>query len=80
MNVLICIICLRMSSISDSRLRSCSNSLRISSISESRLRASVRNSSTSILRWSSALLLSHTMCDVSPNCLHNECDQIGPFP
>ncbi|MQL76801.1 hypothetical protein Taro_009203 [Colocasia esculenta] len=39
-----------MSSISDSRLRSCSNSLRISSISESRLRASVRNSSTSILR------------------------------
>ncbi|MQM19489.1 hypothetical protein Taro_052494 [Colocasia esculenta] len=50
MNVLICSICLRMSSISDSRLRSCSNSLRISSISESRLRASVRNSSTSILR------------------------------
>ncbi|MQM13260.1 hypothetical protein Taro_046182 [Colocasia esculenta] len=50
MNVLICSICLRLSSISDSRLRSCSNSLRISSISESRLRASVRNSSTSILR------------------------------
>ncbi|MQL77544.1 hypothetical protein Taro_009947 [Colocasia esculenta] len=41
MNVLICSICLRMSSISDSRLRSCSNSLRISSISESRLRASL---------------------------------------
>ncbi|MQL81795.1 hypothetical protein Taro_014254 [Colocasia esculenta] len=50
MNVLICSICLCMSSISDSRLRSYSNSLRISSISESRLRASVRNSSTSILR------------------------------
>ncbi|MQM16233.1 hypothetical protein Taro_049187 [Colocasia esculenta] len=50
MNVLICSICLRMSSISDSRLRSYSNSLRISSISESRLHASVRNSSTSILR------------------------------
>ncbi|MQL82480.1 hypothetical protein Taro_014954 [Colocasia esculenta] len=50
MNVLICSICLRMLSISDSHLRSCSNSLRISSISESRLRASVRNSSTSILR------------------------------
>ncbi|MQM19133.1 hypothetical protein Taro_052133 [Colocasia esculenta] len=72
MNVLICSICLRMPSISDSRLRSCSNSLRISSISESHLRVSVRNSSTSILRWSSTLLLSHTMCDVSPDCLRNE--------
>ncbi|MQM11708.1 hypothetical protein Taro_044617 [Colocasia esculenta] len=80
MNVLICSICLRMSSISDSRLCSCSNSLRISSISESRLRASVRNSSTSILRWSLTLLLSHTMCDVSLGCLRNECDQIGPSP
>ncbi|MQM11047.1 hypothetical protein Taro_043947 [Colocasia esculenta] len=50
MNVLICSIYLHMSSISDSRLRSCSNCLRISSISESRLRASVRSSSTSILR------------------------------
>ncbi|MQL90046.1 hypothetical protein Taro_022627 [Colocasia esculenta] len=76
MNVHICSICLRMSSISDSRLRSCSNSFRISSISESHLRASVRSSSTSILRRSSALL-SHTMCDVPPNCLRNECDQIG---
>ncbi|MQL86629.1 hypothetical protein Taro_019157 [Colocasia esculenta] len=74
MNLLIYSICLRMSSISDSRLRSCSNSLRISSISESCLRASVPNSSTSILRWSSALLLSHTMCDVPPDCLRNECD------
>ncbi|MQM09565.1 hypothetical protein Taro_042442 [Colocasia esculenta] len=80
MNVLICSICLRRSSISDSRLRSCSNSLRISSISKSRLRASVRNSSTSILRWSSTLLLSHTMFGVSPDCLRNECDQIGPSP
>ncbi|MQM19845.1 hypothetical protein Taro_052859 [Colocasia esculenta] len=80
MNVLICSIYLRMSSISDSRLRSCSNSLRISSISESRLCASVRSSSTTILRWSSALLLSYTMCDVSLDCLRNECDQIGPSP
>ncbi|MQL74895.1 hypothetical protein Taro_007267 [Colocasia esculenta] len=80
MNVLICSICLRMSSISDSRLCSCSNFLRISSISESRLRTSVHSSSTSILRWSSALLLSHTMCDVSSNCLRNECDQIDPSP
>ncbi|MQL99178.1 hypothetical protein Taro_031899 [Colocasia esculenta] len=71
MNVLICNIYLRMSSISDSRLRSCSNSFHISFISESRLRASMRSSSTSILRRSSALL-SHTMCDVSPDCLRNE--------
>ncbi|MQL77847.1 hypothetical protein Taro_010269 [Colocasia esculenta] len=78
MNVLICSIYRRMSSISDSRLRSCSNSLRISSISESRLRTSIRNSSTSILRWSSTLLLSHTMCDMSSDCLRNECDQIDP--
>ncbi|MQM15099.1 hypothetical protein Taro_048036 [Colocasia esculenta] len=80
MNVLICSIYLRMSSISDSRLHSCSNSLRISSISESHMRTSVRSSSTSILRWSSALLLSHTRCDVSPDCLRNECDQINPSP
>ncbi|MQM06940.1 hypothetical protein Taro_039771 [Colocasia esculenta] len=69
-----------MSSISNSRLRSCSNSLRISSISESRLRASVRSSSTSILGRSSTLLLSHTMCDVSSDYLRNECNQIGPSP
>ncbi|MQM14693.1 hypothetical protein Taro_047632 [Colocasia esculenta] len=51
-----------------------------SSISESRLRASMCSSSTSILRRSSALLLSHIMCNVSPDCLHNECDQIGSSP